>query len=153
MCTHPIRRKKWIGGSMPILISKSSKMRKLKLCVIRFSAVKQFSKNFRKQTNKKSTFILKANGMFLLFESAQSLQWCPALWDSMDCSPPCSSVYGILQARILEWVTIPSSRNLPTQGSNSCLLQLLHWQAILYRWATGEAPLFERHMHKYFFLL
>ena len=54
-------------------------MRKLRLCVIRFSAVKQFSKNFRKQTNKKSTFILKANGMFLLFESAQSLQWCPAL--------------------------------------------------------------------------
>jgi len=28
----------------------------------------------------------------------------------MDCSPPDSSVYGILQARILEWVAMPSSR-------------------------------------------
>ena len=29
----------------------------------------------------------------------------------MDCSPQCSSVHGILQTRILEWVTIPSSRD------------------------------------------
>ena len=32
------------------------------------------------------------------------------LWDPMDCSPPVSSVHGISQARILEWVTISSSR-------------------------------------------
>ena len=32
------------------------------------------------------------------------------LWDPVDCSPPCSSVHGILQARILEWVAISSSR-------------------------------------------
>jgi len=31
----------------------------------------------------------------------------------MDHSPPGSSVHGILQARILEWVAIPSSRDLP----------------------------------------
>ena len=31
-------------------------------------------------------------------------------WDPMDCSPPGSSVHGILQARIPEWVTIPFSR-------------------------------------------
>ena len=30
--------------------------------------------------------------------------------DPMDCSPPGSSVHGILQARILEWVAMPSSR-------------------------------------------
>ena len=35
---------------------------------------------------------------------------CPTLRDSMDCSPPGFSVHGILQARILEWVTIPISR-------------------------------------------
>ena len=35
---------------------------------------------------------------------------CPTLCDPMDCSPPGSSVYGILQARILEWVAVPSSR-------------------------------------------
>ena len=37
-------------------------------------------------------------------------QPCPTLGDLMDCSPPGSSVYGILQARILEWVAIPFSR-------------------------------------------
>ena len=34
----------------------------------------------------------------------------PTLWDSMECSLPGSSVHGILQARILEWVAIPFSR-------------------------------------------
>ena len=37
-------------------------------------------------------------------------QLCPTLWDPMSCSPPGSSVHGILQARILEWVAIPFSR-------------------------------------------
>ena len=37
-------------------------------------------------------------------------QLCPALYDPMDCSPPGSSVHGILQARILEWVAISFSR-------------------------------------------
>ena len=37
-------------------------------------------------------------------------QSCPTLCDPMDCSPPGSSVHGILQARILEWVAYPFSR-------------------------------------------
>ena len=37
---------------------------------------------------------------------AQLLQSCPALCSPMDCSLPGSSVHGILQARILEWVAI-----------------------------------------------
>ena len=37
-------------------------------------------------------------------------QLCPTLCDSMDCSPPGSSVRGILQARKLEWVAIAFSR-------------------------------------------
>ena len=40
---------------------------------------------------------------------AKSLQSFPSLCDLMDCSPPGSSVHGILQARILEWVTMPYS--------------------------------------------
>ena len=40
----------------------------------------------------------------------KSLQLCPTLCSSMDCSLPGSSVQGILQARILEWITMPSSR-------------------------------------------
>ena len=35
---------------------------------------------------------------------------CPTLCDCMDCSPPGSSIHGILQARILGWVAIPFSR-------------------------------------------
>ena len=41
------------------------------------------------------------------------IQLCPTLCNPMDCSPPDSSVHGILQARILEWVALPSSRDLP----------------------------------------
>ena len=46
----------------------------------------------------------------LLLMCAQSLQLCPTLCDPIDCSPPGSSVHGSLQARILEWVAISSSR-------------------------------------------
>ena len=52
---------------------------------------------------------------------AKSLQLCPSLCNPVDCSLPGSSVHGILQARILEWGAMSSSR-----GSNLCLL---HWQA------------------------
>ena len=38
------------------------------------------------------------------------LQSCLTLFDPMDCSPPGSSVHGILQARIMEWIARPSSR-------------------------------------------
>ena len=47
---------------------------------------------------------------------AKSLQSCPTLCDPMDYSPPGSSVQGILWARILEWVAVPSSRDLPEPG-------------------------------------
>ena len=36
-------------------------------------------------------------------------QSCPTLHDPMDCSPPGSSVHGIFQARVLEWVAIAFS--------------------------------------------
>ena len=38
------------------------------------------------------------------------------LCNHMDCSPPGSSVHGILQARVLEWVAMPSSRGSPNPG-------------------------------------
>ena len=46
----------------------------------------------------------------LLCMHAKSLQSCPTLCKPMDYSPPGSSVHGILQARKLEWVAMPSSR-------------------------------------------
>ena len=42
---------------------------------------------------------------------AKSLQSCPIFYHPMDCSPPGSSVPGILQARTLEWVAISSSNS------------------------------------------
>ena len=44
-------------------------------------------------------------------EVAQS---CPTLRDPVDCSPPGSSIHGIFQARVLEWVAIAFSRK-PTE--------------------------------------
>ena len=48
------------------------------------------------------------------------LQQCPTLCDSVDCSPPSSSVHGILQARILEWVAMTSSRGSSWPRDQTC---------------------------------
>ena len=47
---------------------------------------------------------------------AKSLEVCPALSDSMDCSLPGSSIHRILQARILEQLPGPLSGDLPDPG-------------------------------------
>ena len=64
-----------------------------------------------------------------------SLQLCPPLCNSMDCSPTGSSVHGILQARILEWVAMTSSRNLPHPevGTHVSYISRIGRQ-VLYRW-------------------
>ena len=62
---------------------------------------------------------------------------CQTLCDPMDCSLPGSSIHGIFQARILEWVAISSSRGssqLRDQTHVSCI-----GRQILYHWATWEA--------------
>ena len=58
--------------------------------------------------------------------------------DPMDCSPPGSSVHGILQAKILEWVAISFSRG-SSWPRDQTLIFCIHRQ-ILYHWATWEAP-------------
>ena len=54
-------------------------------------------------------------------------------------NPPGSPVHEVLQARILEWVAMPSFRDLPDQGSNPPLLYLLHWQADSYHQHRPQA--------------
>ena len=49
-------------------------------------------------------------GLDLQCVRVKSLQSWPTLCDPMDCSLPGSSVHGISQARILEWVAMPASR-------------------------------------------
>ena len=53
---------------------------------------------------------------FIICIHAQSCQSCLTLCNPRDCSSPGSSVHGILQARILEWVAMPSSRDQPDPG-------------------------------------
>ena len=50
---------------------------------------------------------------------AKSLQWCPTLCYAVDCSPPGSSVRGILQARTLEWIAISFSRRSSQPGDQT----------------------------------
>ena len=67
------------------------------------------------------------------FMGAMSLQSCLTLCNSMDCSFSGSSVHGVLQARTLEWVAMPSSRgsSWPRDQTSICLLC----------WQEGSLPL------------
>ena len=65
---------------------------------------------------------------------AKLLQLCLSLRNLMDCSPPDSSVHGILQARILEWVAISSFRGSSQPRDQTRISCLLYWQ-------TGSLPL------------
>ena len=84
----------------------------------------------------------KISGCCQLCMRAKSLQPWLTLCDRLDWSLPGSSVHVILQARILEWVAMPSS-------SGSCQLRdqtPVFWgcRQILYPWATGETLLSAR---------
>ena len=71
---------------------------------------------------------------------------CLTLCDPMNYSPPVSSVLGISQARILQWVTTCFSRgsSRPSDGTQiSCI-----GRRILYHWATWEAPKSQREPSK-----
>ena len=67
-------------------------------------------------------------------EVAQS---CPTLWDPVDCSPPGSSIHGIPQARILEWVAISFSRGSPQPRDRTQVSRIAGRRFNL--WATREA--------------
>ena len=54
----------------------------------------------------------------------KTLWSCSTLCDPMDYTPPGSSIHGISQARILEWVAMQPGGSSPTQGSNPSLLHL-----------------------------
>ena len=77
---------------------------------------------------------------YIWYAACQVLQTCPTLCDPVDCSPPGSSVHGIPQVRILEWVALLSSRGLlcsprgdhPNPGIKLMSLCLLHCRWILY---------------------
>ena len=69
-----------------------------------------------------------------LSEVAQS---CPTLCNPVDCSPPGSSIHGILQARILEWVAISFSRGSSWPRDRTQVSRIAGRRFNL--WATREA--------------
>ena len=70
-------------------------------------------------------------------------QLCPTLCDPINCSPPGSSVHGILQARVLEWVAISFSRG-SSQPRDRIRVSCIAGRCFIL-WATrevrGQAPL------------
>ena len=75
-------------------------------------------------------------------KKSELAQLCPTLCDPVDCSPPDSSVHGILQARKLEWVAIPSCRGSsgPRNRSPVSCISCTDRQ-ILYHRTTQETQL------------
>ena len=84
-------------------------------------------------------------------------QSCLTLCDPMDCSPPGSSVHGILQARTLEWVTISSSGRsswprdwLPTECCMACAGRwVLHQHCLGSPGTNGSALCRERSLSQW----
>ena len=67
---------------------------------------------------------------------SEVVQSCPTLRDPMDCSLPGSSVHGIFQARILEWVAIEldsilKSRDV-TLPTKVCLVKAMVFPVVMY---------------------
>ena len=85
-----------------------------------------------------SFFFFWSFKLFILYWGvlAKSLQLCLTLCDPMDCSCPGSSVHGILQARILEWIVISSSR----ESSQSW-----DWTPFSYVSCIGRRVLYHQH--------
>ena len=75
---------------------------------------------------------------YLLWSEVLVTQSCPTLCNSINCSPPGSSVHGIFQARILEWVAISFSRG-SSQPRDQIWVSCIGRQ-ILYRLSYKESP-------------
>ena len=71
-------------------------------------------------------------------KSESVAQSCPTLLDPMDCSPPDSSVHGIFQARVLEWVAIAFS----AESGREC--QMKFW--VFHSWSTEKWHCYIKHL-------
>ena len=110
----------------------------------------QNSDNFCPDSTSSPTFLLLQVYLeFLLFHSSPPC-WILLLFSHFShvrlCVDLWTSVYGILQARVLEWLAMLSSRGSSQPGMDP---GLLHCMQILYHWATREAQWWI----KYFYVL
>ena len=76
---------------------------------------------------------------FQVVEVAESLSCVQLFCHPVDCSQPSSSVHGILQARILEWIAIPSSGGSSKGLNLPSLMSDLHGRQVLYHWHHPES--------------
>ena len=135
-------------------------------CIIRFSIYTELSPLMCKHTLKKENPLAPVSVSALLQNFSKVVSFCclhfpsilsfaqpfscVCLCEHMDCCPPISSVHGISQAGILEWVVISSSRGSSRRRDwtdVSCVSCI--GRQILYRWGTGEAILSWTHSKTY----
>ena len=77
--------------------------------MIKLSIYSWLEEIYKREFAKKSTYPIESTSCLIMC-ACWVAQSCPTLCDPKDRSPPGFSVHGILQARILKWVAIPSSR-------------------------------------------
>ena len=86
---------------------------------------------------------LKCLHLFLHASACEVASVSLSLCDPRDCGPPGSPVHGLLQAGILEWVAMPSSRGSSHPRDRTCVSCVFCiGRCVLYHWATWEAHLF-----------
>ena len=124
----------WATNTFASLFIREMQIKTKMMCQltqVRMAIIKKPTNKFWRRYGEKTPFYT--------VEQESKLHWFSCVW-LCDCSPPGSSVHGILQTRIWEWVVMPSfmgssqPRAQPRSPASPALL------AILYYWATGEAP-------------
>ena len=88
--------------------------------------------------------IISSSQCIIQFPCCLVTQSCPTLLQCHGLQPPFTSVRGIFQERILEWVVISFSKGSslrPRDWTHSSCRVFLHYRWILYRWPPGKVPL------------
>ena len=82
--------------------------------------------------------------MYIYMYDAESLQSCPTLCNPIDCSPPTSSVHGILQARTLELPCSPPGKSSLTPGIElvSCICPYVCIHTYIYMYICITYPIY-----------
>ena len=93
-------------------------------------------KDIKEDKERDLLFQGRAVWVLWVLQKSEVAQLCPTLWDPMDCSLPGSSLHGILQARVLEWVVISFSRGSSHPRDRTLVSCILGRRFNL--WATRE---------------